>query len=216
MASTISLEYLESLYNAKNGIPALDDTGKLPDTLLPASAFGAYLGDFQTYGELSATSVLVANFAPPVSIATQTTGIQIGYQEYTVADVTITENFAHSADVAIRPGKQLSLALGEYGKGKLTNYMYFAPIAKTDITTSSDPAFVISDVNTVNIASVSSLSYNHRVVEFTIMRKSAAGAEITLKNLRANRRRFPYRESCLCSRWCREWSACRPGCCPTA
>jgi hypothetical protein len=141
--------------------------------------------DDQNYGELSATQVLVANFAPAVTIATQATGIQIGYQEYDVADVTITENYTHSTDVAIQTGKQISLALGEYGEGKLTNYMYFAPVTRANIAINNDPSFVISDPTTANVTQYQG-SWSHRVIEFTVMRKSAAGAEITLSNLQVN------------------------------
>lgn len=85
MATTVSLEYLESvlnanggvvsvamlgaLYNVKGGIPKLDDTtGKLPESLLPAGAFGAYLGDYPSLNELTAAHP-TANFAQYASVA---------------------------------------------------------------------------------------------------------------------------------------------------
>jgi hypothetical protein len=138
-----------------------------------------------TYNELNQTIVPVASFAPPVLIDTTSTNIQIGYQSYKVSKVTITENFTHANGSAIKAGQKIQLALGEYGKGKLTNYMYFAPISKSDITLSNDSMFMISDVATINVSGFGN-NWNQRVIEFGVTRKSNAGAVMTIDNLNLN------------------------------
>lgn len=135
--------------------------------------------------------VQIATFYPPVTISTQPTEVQIGYQMYKLADVVITENFDAVGESAFETGKKIQIALGEYGQGKLTSYMYFSPISKSDVTITGDSQFNISEINQVNLLSYS-YGWNQKVLEFTVMRKSKnVGAEITVTNLGLNIDREP-------------------------
>lgn len=52
MSSAISLEYLQSITGAKNGLATLVD-GKIPSSQLPASAAGAFKGEYATITDLT-------------------------------------------------------------------------------------------------------------------------------------------------------------------
>ncbi len=52
--SNISFEYLQSLIGNASGIAPLGPDGKLPDTYLPDTARGAFVGSYATLAELQA------------------------------------------------------------------------------------------------------------------------------------------------------------------
>ena len=65
MASAISLEYLQSLQGAANGIATLDSTGVVPLTQLPASVMGLFKGQYvdSTTLEAAYPTATIAEFA---------------------------------------------------------------------------------------------------------------------------------------------------------
>ena len=65
MASSISLEYLQSLQGAANGLASLDSTGAVPLSQLPSSVMGLFKGEFadETALEAAFPTATIADFA---------------------------------------------------------------------------------------------------------------------------------------------------------
>lgn len=53
MASSISLEYLQSIEGAANGLATLDGSGYIPVSQLPPGAVETYKGEFETVAALT-------------------------------------------------------------------------------------------------------------------------------------------------------------------
>lgn len=127
--------------------------------------------------------VQIATFIPAVTAEAKVSSIEIGFQRYDVDTVVITENYDADLGAGLIANNKLQLAIGEYGNGRLSNYMYFTPITKDDYTVEGDKTFNLSNpmYNGGNY-----LSYE-RVIEFTVVRASSQfGATITLTNLQIN------------------------------
>jgi len=135
--------------------------------------------------------VKVAEFVPPVTIITESSELQIGYQTYAVNDFRIVENYDTNRGSAFTSGDQIQITLGEYGKGRLTGYMYFAPLYRADVVFSNDPQFNISEVTMVNLIGVpAGYSSNPQAIQFTVTRKSSTvGGIIDVSNVNLNIRR---------------------------
>lgn len=144
------------------------------------------------YSEVNNNAIVqVASFVPPVVVTTESSEVQVGFQKYAVSDVTITENMINGVG-SIENGKKLQIALGEYGTGRLTSYMYFAPLTKADISLGSDPNFNISEPIQTTWTANSAYGWNQRVIEFTVLRKSKnVAGEINITNLNLNVDRTP-------------------------
>ncbi|MCL2702513.1 MAG: copper amine oxidase N-terminal domain-containing protein [Defluviitaleaceae bacterium] len=141
--------------------------------------------------KLNRDRVHVATFEPAFFLVTETTEIQIGYQSFPVADITIIENYEFKGEPAILVDQIFEIAIGEFGRqtatttgtvGSLHNMIPFNPITRDDVSTASgDPQFMVSNV-------ISNNRTGH--LEFTVNRRSRdIAGEVKLSNLAVNTNR---------------------------
>jgi hypothetical protein len=108
----------------------------------------------EAFATLADTRVKVAEFRPMFHIETTTSEIHIGYTRYAISDVTIREEVgftrfatlanglagfaidaATAANRVFRAGAEIELSIGEFGIGRLSNWMFFAPLAPGNVST---------------------------------------------------------------------------------
>jgi len=143
------------------------------------SVSGPGLGN-NDYTALSQDRVPIATFKSPISVETSSSALQIGFQKYSVSPVTIMENYDAVRGPGLVSGRNLQIALGEYGFGLRTPYMYFAPISKSDVRVDAGTG------NSFNISDVS-FNYGRRVIDIMIVRGSRnSGATIYISGLALN------------------------------
>jgi hypothetical protein len=97
----------------------------------------------------------VARVIPMLNVYTQETDVQIGYQNFSVANITIVENSVEADAPVLSRGDIITLQVGQFDRfiAGFRNVMQFVPITRNNVAplTSQETPFRVTHATTTNL-----------------------------------------------------------------